>query len=184
MVDVDTRRSSDEAIAVLVGRLTPLSTRARFEFVTDRTFTGIVDRHRVLVWPIGPSSGDVGMWHQWRPVFSGQWIDRRGTTHLIGEISLNAGVFVVMGIVSVIVAAWLFAGVRAVVLGLGRQTPLDPMLLLGGVAMPLLFGVVAVAIFWSSYRLYVSDRVELQSFLQTAFEPGDDLMQRSIGQES
>ena len=112
------------------------------------------------------------MWHQWRPVFRGQWIERRGTIHLIGEISLNPGVIVVMAISAVIIAAWLFAGLWAVGLGLGRQTPPSPMLLLGGVAMPLFFGVVAVAIFWSSYRLYVSDRVELESFLATAFDGG------------
>jgi hypothetical protein len=112
------------------------------------------------------------MWHQWRPVFRGQWIERRGTTHLIGEISLNPGVIVIIAISAVIIAGWLFAGLWAVGLGLGRQTPLNPMLLLGGVAMPLFFGVVAAAIFWSSYRLYVSDRVELQSFLATAFDGG------------
>ena len=165
MIDVDTRRSTDEAVSVLAGRLTPLTIRARMEFVTHRTSTGIVERDRVRIWPIGPSGGSDGMWHQWRPVFRGGWIERRGTTHLTGGISLNPGVIVVTALVAVIVAAWLFAGLRAVGLVLGRQTPVDPMLLLGGVAMPLLFGVVAVAIFWSSYRLYVSDRAELESFL-------------------
>jgi hypothetical protein len=46
------------------------------------------------------------------------------------------------------------------------------MLLSAGVAMPLFFGVVAVAIFWLSYRLFVLDRGELRAFLGTAFEGG------------
>ena len=43
------------------------------------------------------------------------------------------------------------------------------MLVFAGVAMPLLFGLVALAIFWTNYRLYLVDRAELQSFLEGAF---------------
>jgi hypothetical protein len=66
----------------------------------------------------------------------------------------------------VIVGAWLFAGVRAVLIGILRDRALDPMLVLAGVAMPLLFGLVAFAIFWASYRQYIIDRVELREFIE------------------
>jgi hypothetical protein len=163
-------------MALLRQRLTPLTPRTRFELVTRRSFTGIVKEDRVRVWPIGPSGGEDGMWHQWRPVFNGLWTERHRTSHLVGDVSLNHGVYVVIGIVAVIIVAWLFAGLRAVLLGFARQTALNPMLLFAGVAMPVLFGLVAFAIFWTSYRLYVVDRAELRGFIEGAFaesgEPG------------
>ena len=168
-IDVDTHRPTEEATVILRKRLTPLTPMVSFELVTRRSFTGIIDGDRIRIWPIGPSGGEDGMWHQWRPVFNGRWTERNRTTHLVGEVSLYRGVYVVIGIVMVIIGAWLFAGVRAVLLGIFRQTPLSPMLLLGAVAMPVLFGLVAFAIFWSSYRLYVVDRAELRTFLEGAF---------------
>jgi hypothetical protein len=161
---------------VLRARLTPLTSRTRFELVAQRSFTGIVDPDRVRIWPIGPSGGEDGMWHQWRPVFNGFWTERHRTSYLVGDVSLNHGVYVVFGIVAVIIGAWLFAGLRAVLLGFAGQAALSPTLLFAGVAMPMLFGLVAFAIFWTSYRLYVVDRAELRGFVEGAFaesgEPG------------
>jgi hypothetical protein len=145
--------------------------------VTRRSFTGIVDEDRVRIWPIGPSGGEDGMWHQWRPVFSGHWIERGSSSHLVGDVHLNRGVFAAVAIASVIVGAWLFAGLQAVLLGVVRHTALNPMLLFAGVAMPVLFGLVAFAIFWTSYRLYLVDRIALQRFLERAF--ADEATSRS-----
>ncbi len=168
-IDIDTLRATDEAIVVLRARLTPLTPRTRFELVTRRSFTGIVNEDRVRIWPMGPSGGEDGMWHQWRPVFNGFWTERHRTSHLVGKVSLNHGVYGVIGIVAIVVGAWLFAGLRAELLGLARHTALDPMLVFAGVAMPVLFGLVAFGIFWTSYRLYLADRAELQAFLEGAF---------------
>jgi hypothetical protein len=124
------------------------------------------------------------MWHQWRPVFNGRWTERDGTTRLVGEMSLSRGVFVVIGIITVVLGSWLWAGLRAVVRGVTSQTPLDPMVVLTTVAMPVLFGLVAFGIFWTSYRLYLDDRIELRKFLEGVFAESraPDLHSMSAGE--
>jgi hypothetical protein len=173
-MDIDTRLPANEAITLLRSNLTPLTVRTRLELVTRRSFSGVVNADRIRIWPIGPSGGEDGAWHQLRPVFEGQWIDREERSHLVGRIALNRGAFVVAAAVVVILGAWLFAGVRAVFLGLSRGTWPDPMLLLAGVAMPFLFAVVAIGILGLSYQLYRSDRAELEQFLIRVYEkPGN-----------
>jgi len=84
MLDIDSHRPIDEANLLLRERLLPLTLGVQFELVTKRAFTGIVEVDRVRIWPVGPSGGEDGMWHQWRPVFNGAWAVRNGSTHLIG----------------------------------------------------------------------------------------------------
>ena len=169
---VDTHRTTDEAVMVLRERLMPLSLRTRFELVGQQSFTGVVERTRVRIWPIGPTGAPDGIWHQWRPVFDGRWSEREQSSHLIGEIALNPGVFVVIGICTVIVGAWLLAGVQALLLGYVGHDPLNPMLVFAGIAMPVLFALVLFGISWGSYRGYLIDRAALRTFLDGAFASG------------
>jgi hypothetical protein len=141
----------------------------RFELVTKRAFTGIVEGDRVRIWPIGPSGGADGVWHQWRPVFNGVLTERRGSTHLTGDVILNRGVFVVVGMVVLVLAGWLLASAQWVVGALRGTSPMSPMVVLAGVVMPVLFIAVAAGIFWVSFQSYIVDRAELREFIDGLF---------------
>ena len=176
-IDIPTGLPEPEAIAVLRARMTPLTFRTRLELVTKRSFTGVVEAGRVRIWPIGPSGGvdGEGAWHQWRPVFDGHWAARDGMTHLMGQIVLNRAIPLVVAAVTLILGAWLFAGLSAVALAFGRGTGPDSMLVFGGVAMPILFAFVAAGIFWLSYQLYRADRSELEAFMLGIYDRSDEV---------
>jgi hypothetical protein len=169
-IDVETHRDLHGAVSALQGRIVRLTPRTRFEFVTSRSITGVVRDDRVRLWPIGPSGGEYGAWHHWRPVFDGRWSESSSSVHLVGQIALNRAVRVNIAIAAVVLGAWLFAGAQASVLSIVRDRTFDALLLLVGIGMPVLFAAVVAGIFWTSLQEFEADRAALRVFIEQAFD--------------
>jgi hypothetical protein len=88
---------------------------------------------------------------------------------LTGDVILNRGVFVVVGMVVLVLAGWLLASAQWVVGALRGTSPMSPMVVLAGVVMPVLFIAGAGGIFWVSFQSYIVDRAELREFIDGLF---------------